>query len=224
MEVSSNWNRYMEVVKADPNRDSGRTRVSTKKRSSKRRNSSKPDQPNPRKRPNDTQREARLTEVVALDCEMVGIQDGNESMLARVSIVNSKGQTLYDTFVKPTEPVVDYRTNVSGVRPSDLENGQDFQLVQTTVANMIKGRILVGHALKNDMQVLYLSHPRRKTRDTSKYKPFREINQGRTPSLKKLAQEILGVTLQSGEHSSVEDARAAMQLYNMYRKQWESGR
>ena len=59
-----------------------------------------------------------------MDCEMVGIgDDGKESMLARVSVVNQYGCCIYDKFVKPTERVTDYRTKVSGVRRADLLNG-----------------------------------------------------------------------------------------------------
>lgn len=66
----------------------------------------------------------RLTKVVAMDCEMVGVgREGRESMLARVSIVNQHGHCVYDHFVRPMEEVVDYRTKVSGVRKHDLENG-----------------------------------------------------------------------------------------------------
>ena len=66
-----------------------------------------------------------------MDCEMVGVGDGQESILARVSIVNHDGHPLYDTFVKPREVVTDYRTFVSGVRPEDLENGESDALVDT---------------------------------------------------------------------------------------------
>ena len=60
-----------------------------------------------------------------MDCEMVGVgSDGQDSILARVSIVNQFGQCIYDTFVKPTESVTDYRTHVSGVRAKDLAKGQ----------------------------------------------------------------------------------------------------
>ena len=58
-----------------------------------------------------------------MDCEMVGVGDGNENMLARVSVVNQHGEMVYDKFVKPMETVVDYRTHVSGVRREDMENG-----------------------------------------------------------------------------------------------------
>ncbi|XP_050463669.1 uncharacterized protein LOC126857866 isoform X1 [Cataglyphis hispanica] len=163
-----------------------------------------------------------LTKHIAMDCEMVGIGDGTESMLARISIVNKHGFCLYDKYVKPREKVVDYRTAVSGIRPEHLQDAEDFSTVQKEVADMLKGRILVGHALKHDLNVLFLSHPRRYWRDTSKYKPFRQISKGNTPSLKKLAHELLGREIQVGEHSSVEDARAAMQLYMLYKNKWES--
>ncbi len=60
---------------------------------------------------------------MALDCEMVGVGiNGQESALARVCIVNSYGNVIYDKFVRPNpkDPVVDYRTKWSGVRPADL--------------------------------------------------------------------------------------------------------
>lgn len=66
----------------------------------------------------------RLTKCLAMDCEMVGVgATGDESVLARISVVNQHGHCVYDKFVKPKEKVTDYRTWVSGVRPEDLENG-----------------------------------------------------------------------------------------------------
>ncbi|CAK9805891.1 RNA exonuclease 4 [Anthophora quadrimaculata] len=163
----------------------------------------------------------KLTKQVAMDCEMVGIGDGTESMIARVSIVNRHGFCVYDKYVKPREPVQDYRTEVSGIRPHNLQDGEDFEIVQKEVSDILKSRILVGHALKHDLDVLYLSHPRKHLRDTSRFKTFRKLSRGNTPSLKKLTHELLGREIQTGEHNSIEDARAAMQLYMLYRNKWE---
>ena len=56
---------------------------------------------------------------------MVGVgSDAKRHMLARVSIVNSHGHVVYDSFMAPQEKVVDYRTHVSGIRPENLKNGQ----------------------------------------------------------------------------------------------------
>lgn len=41
-------------------------------------------------------------------------------------------------------------------------------------------------------------------------------------SLKRLAKEILNIDIQSGEHSSVEDAWATLALYWMHSTEWEN--
>ncbi|KAG7274472.1 hypothetical protein CRUP_001437 [Coryphaenoides rupestris] len=152
-----------------------------------------------------------------MDCEMVGVgPDGEDSILARVSIVNLFGKLIYDRFVKPTEPVTDYRTAVSGVRPEDIRDGEEMKTVQKEVGEILEGRILVGHA------VLFLDHPKKKIRDTQKYKPFRQTVKSSRPSLKVLCREVLNVKVQQGEHSSVQDAQATMRLYTMVKKHWEA--
>ncbi|XP_051733809.1 RNA exonuclease 4 [Ctenopharyngodon idella] len=164
-----------------------------------------------------------LTRAVAMDCEMVGVGlDGQESILARVSIVNHFGKCIYDKYVKPTEKVTDYRTAVSGIRPADIENGADFKTVQKEVAQILEGRILVGHAIHNDLKILLLGHPKKMIRDTQKYKPFKERVKSSRPALRVLSKKILNVEVQKGEHSSVQDAQATMRLYTMVKKQWEA--
>ncbi|KAM8802435.1 RNA exonuclease 4 [Rhynchonycteris naso] len=163
-----------------------------------------------------------LTKALALDCEMVGVGPmGEESVVARVSIVNQFGKCVYDKYIKPTQPVTDYRTAVSGIRPEHLKQGEEFEVVQKEVTEMLRGRILVGHAVHNDLKVLFLDHPKKKIRDTQKYKPFKsQVKTGR-PSLKLLAERILGARVQQAEHCSVQDAQAAMRLYVTVKKEWE---
>eukprot|EP00794_Sanderia_malayensis_P016743 gene16743-18437_t len=164
----------------------------------------------------------RITKYLAVDCEMVGVGiDGKDNMLARVSLVNSFGETVYDNFVLPMQKVVDYRTDVSGVRADNLRAAPTFKTVQEEVASLTKKKILVGHAINHDLKVLLLSHPRKDIRDTSTYKPFKKLLQTRYPSLKKLVKEVLQIDIQSGEHSSVEDARCTMKIFQLHRKQWE---
>ncbi|XP_076007611.1 RNA exonuclease 4 [Genypterus blacodes] len=164
-----------------------------------------------------------LTRAVAIDCEMVGVgPDGEDSILARVSLVNHFGKCIYDKYVKPTERVTDYRTAVSGIRPQDIKDGEDVQTVQREVGEILGGRIVVGHAIHNDLKILLLDHPKKKIRDTQKYKPFKKTVKSGRPSLKLLCREILNVKVQQGEHSSVQDAQATMRLYTMAKKQWEA--
>ncbi|XP_045145296.1 RNA exonuclease 4 [Echinops telfairi] len=95
-----------------------------------------------------------LTRALALDCEMVGVgPTGEDSMAARVSLVNQHGKCVYDKYIRPTEPVTDYRTAISGIRPQDLQQGEELAVVQREVAGLLEGRLLVGHALHNDLKV-----------------------------------------------------------------------
>ncbi|KAJ3044019.1 3'-5' exonuclease [Rhizophlyctis rosea] len=166
----------------------------------------------------------KIGKYIGMDCEMVGVgPEGATSVLARVSLVNFHGHTILDTFVSPQEKVTDYRTHVSGVTPKLLKDAPSFQSVAKQVADIIRDRIVVGHALKNDFACLLLDHPHRLVRDTANYKPFREqFARGRTPALRKLVKELLGLEIQKGEHSSVEDARVAMLLYKSVRDTWEA--
>lgn len=158
---------------------------------------------------------------MAIDCEMVGTgPNGSQSVLARVSLVNYHGHILVDSFVKPKERVTDWRTWVSGVRASDMVNAKSFEVVQKEVAELVEGKILIGHAVENDTKVrlapsmvermptlspqaLLLSHPSPLLRDTQTFKALREVAKTKKPGLKKLTELELGLKIQAGAHSSV---------------------
>ncbi|GAA96955.1 uncharacterized protein L969DRAFT_96846 [Mixia osmundae IAM 14324] len=170
-----------------------------------------------------TGRKAKPGEYVALDCEFVGVgPDAEESMLARVSIVNYFGVLVYDTFVRPKEAVTDYRTFVSGVREQDLRDAPTFEEVARKVADIIEGKILVGHAIHNDTQALMLKHPSHAIRDTARHAPIHDLAKTKRPALKKIAKLFLGIDIQAGEHSSIDDARATMAVYRHFKDDWEA--
>lgn len=171
-----------------------------------------------------SQKNIEIGKYVAIDCEFVGVgPEGRESHLARITVVNYHGSVVMDQFVRPREKVTDWRTWISGVKPSHMQNAIDFDTAQLKVAKLLSGRILVGHAVNHDLESLALSHPKSLTRDTSKHLPFRKnYAKGKTPSLKKLVKEIFGVDIQVGEHSSVDDARATMLLYRKHKNEFET--
>jgi RNA exonuclease 4 len=165
---------------------------------------------------------------VALDCEMVGVGPGGQrSVLARVSVVDLNGKCLLDTFVRVQEKVTDYRTFVSGVRAKDLINAMDFGKCRKYVQKLIANKVLVGHALENDLQVLRITHPWYSIRDTSNYHSFMQIDYSgmwRPRRLRDLARQHLGILIQQAgvEHDSMEDACAAMALYKTVQNEWDS--
>lgn len=166
---------------------------------------------------------------VALDCEMVGVgpEPNRDSALARVSLVNYHGHQIYDSYVQVPRhiEITDYRTAVSGIEPKHMRKdvARPFDEVRNDLKILLQGRILVGHAVKNDLDVLILKHDKRLIRDTSKFSKFRELASipGRTPGLKLLAEKLLGVEIQVGAHSSVEDARATMALFRLEKHSFE---
>ncbi|RQM24323.1 hypothetical protein B5M09_001603 [Aphanomyces astaci] len=141
--------------------------------------------------------------IVAMDCEMVGVGvGGTRSVLARCSIVDFNGDVVYDEHVKPLEKVTDYRTHVSGIRSKSFRNAISFAQVrrihcQVDVGAILKDKILVGHAVRNDLQKLL------------------------PKALRHLALEVLDKTIQAGEHDSVIDARTTLELYKKAMVPWE---
>ncbi|XP_042640991.1 interferon-stimulated 20 kDa exonuclease-like 2 [Tyto alba] len=169
----------------------------------------------------------RPRKLVAIDCEMVGTGPGGRtSALARCSIVSEGGDVLYDQYVRPTAPVVDYRTRWSGIRRQHLVNAVPFGKAQREILRILAGKIVVGHAICNDFKALKYFHPKALTRDTSKIPLLNR--KGGFPehvaiSLKRLTKELLHKDIQVGKsgHSSVEDARATMELYKVVEVEWE---
>mmetsp|Transcript_12901 Transcript_12901/g.32516 ORF Transcript_12901/g.32516 Transcript_12901/m.32516 type:complete len:369 (+) Transcript_12901:151-1257(+) len=173
--------------------------------------------------------ESVRAKYIALDCEMVGIgTDGKKSALARVSIVDWNLQALLDTFVQVPMRVTDFRTHVSGVEPKHIKsqnNAMPVNECRTKVAAILKDKILVGHALTNDFKALMTSHPKEMIRDTAKYRPFQRYGNGkwRPRKLRDLVKENLKGKegFQEGEHDSVQDAMATMELFQVVYNQWE---
>uniref|UniRef100_A0A8B9Z081 Interferon stimulated exonuclease gene 20 n=1 Tax=Buteo japonicus TaxID=224669 RepID=A0A8B9Z081_9AVES len=165
---------------------------------------------------------------VAIDCEMVGTgPQGRLSELARCSVVNYEGDVIYDKYVQPELPIVDYRTRWSGITKQHMKSAIPFKAAQAEILKILKDKIVVGHAVHNDFQALKYFHPKDRTRDTSRI-PMLNKRAGlpgrASVSLKSLARHLLQKKIQVGckGHSSVEDAQTAMELYRLVEVQWET--
>mmetsp|Transcript_7896 Transcript_7896/g.13071 ORF Transcript_7896/g.13071 Transcript_7896/m.13071 type:complete len:278 (-) Transcript_7896:178-1011(-) len=174
--------------------------------------------------------EEEKEQYIAIDCEMVGTgYCGQHSSLARVCMVDWDGNTILDLHVRQTHEVTDYRTFVSGIVEDDLtdENAVEYNVCRDRVQELIEGKVLVGHALKNDLSALKIAHPWQQVRDTGKYEPFMKLRFDDgilwPKKLKVLAKEKLGKDIQeSGKpHCPFEDAKTALDLYKKARNKWE---
>lgn len=170
------------------------------------------------------------SEYLALDCEMVGVGDGGQSSsVARVTVIDWAGNVLLDEVIQQTEPVTDYRTFVSGITSQALDEAtMTVEECQELLLTLLHGHILVGHALKNDMKALGITHPWWLTRDTAKYEPFMKVRFDDgilwPRKLKDLVHEKLHQEIQvlGQPHNPFEDALAALDLYRSVRAKWEN--
>jgi RNA exonuclease 4 len=168
-------------------------------------------------------------QYLALDCEMVGVgRNATRSSLARVVIVNWRRQVLFDEHIIQSEPVTDYRTFVSGITEETLLQRARIPLdvCRARVAQILHNKVLVGHGLENDLNVLGINHPWWLVRDTACYQPFmhQRFEMWMPRKLKDLVFELLGKEIQEAgkPHDPCEDAVWAMNLYKIVRSDWES--
>jgi RNA exonuclease 4 len=160
---------------------------------------------------------------------VVGVGPGGaRSVLARVAIVDFFGRCLLDEFVRVEERVTDYRHHITGISEKDLSAPKAISYGQCrrAVIEIIRGKILVGHALQNDLQVLGIHHPWHSVRDTATHHKFMKRDRyGRTvPSrLRDLAAIHLHIEIQrpGRPHCPLEDACATMALYRKSQAYWD---
>ena len=150
--------------------------------------------------------------LFSIDCEMVQTEDGEDG-LARISVINEEMDCVLSKFIKPSQPIKDYRTKYSGIDEAMLVDVTvTLEDVQKELQQLLPSNcILIGHSLENDMKALKLCHPY--VIDTSilfspnalpKYKP----------ALKHVTKKILDRDIQCGSngHDPTEDAQACMEL------------
>ncbi|XP_056906898.1 apoptosis-enhancing nuclease isoform X2 [Takifugu flavidus] len=135
-----------------------------------------------------------LSTVVALDCEM------------------------------PCRPVTDYRTPWSGIQKHHLLDATPFAQAREEILATLEGKVVIGHSVYNDFEVLDINHPPHMVRDTS-MSPLLSQLAGFSckRSLKVLTSKLLNRKIQGGRqgHNSVEDAQAALDLYKLVEGEWE---
>ncbi len=81
----------------------------------------------------------------------------------------------------------------------------------------MEGKIVVGHTLEKDFEVLGLDIKPKLVRDVAVFRFF--MNGKKKVKLSELCLKYLNIKIQGGVHSSAEDARAALELYKLYKKE-----
>ncbi|KAJ2844648.1 poly(A)-specific ribonuclease, partial [Coemansia erecta] len=194
-----------------------------------------------------TKQEAELMEkgqfMCAFDAEFVVLEaaktevfsDGTQQVLqpeihtlARLSIVRASGGTLHgvpfvDDYVETTRPIADLATQYSGIHAGDLTVGTSPYKLSTMKEVYKKlqllvdcGCIIIGHGLKHDFRVCNIVVPAAQQRDTMVL--FQSPHHIRPIALRFLYWFFYQKNVQTGEHSSVEDAQTALKVFESYRR------
>lgn len=61
-----------------------------------------------------------------------------ENGLARISVVNEHGDVIINTFCKPPGQISDYRYDITGITPDDLENAMEYEECRKIVKYFFK--------------------------------------------------------------------------------------
>ncbi|ORY41256.1 hypothetical protein BCR33DRAFT_661317 [Rhizoclosmatium globosum] len=128
-----------------------------------------------------------------------------QSQLARVSIVDGYGDLLLDSFVLPEDPIVDYRTQWSGITKEKLVGGlsPSFDEISKKLKEIVtESSVVVGQSIDNDLKALKMQIPMNRIRDTALFYQRFHPNR-RTFSLKNVAKWCMGLQIQDGAHDSV---------------------
>ncbi|GAB1517761.1 poly(A)-specific ribonuclease [Rhizoctonia solani] len=174
--------------------------------------------------------------LVAIDAEFVSLQkeenemrsDGTKKVirpsqlcLARVSVLREDGRAFIDDYIHTSDTIVDYLTEFSGIKPGDLDPySSEHALVPLKTAYkklrllIDLGCIFIGHGLSKDFRIINIAVPKEQVIDTVDIYFLKERQ--RRIGLRFLSWYLLRQTIQIDTHNSIEDARAALLLYNLY--------
>ena len=190
------------------------------------------------------QQQCRFGGVVALDCEMVACQPDvssiphspskrgknkrrvpkEVSVAGRCTIVDYHGKVLYDSYLRPNQPILSLRTRYSGITAQDMQMAIPIDDARLEILDILRGKLVVAHDISNDLEALAITLPPEMIRDTCFYVALRRragLGVMNRPSLKNLSLRLLGKEIQNRAHCSCEDSRTAMELYHCVEEEWE---
>eukprot|EP00252_Welwitschia_mirabilis_P006215 TRINITY_DN17016_c0_g1_i1.p1 TRINITY_DN17016_c0_g1~~TRINITY_DN17016_c0_g1_i1.p1 ORF type:complete len:502 (-),score=92.44 TRINITY_DN17016_c0_g1_i1:196-1701(-) len=151
--------------------------------------------------------------IISIDCEMVLCRDGTQEVV-QVCAVDQNLATVLNTLVKPSKPVVDYLTHITGIKAADLEDVEcTLKDVQEKLKKLLTpNTIVVGHSLYHDLKVLQVDHAR--VIDTALIFDIKNRPPGYTPSLVTLCKAVLGWDFreEGKPHVCLDDAIVPMKL------------
>jgi len=111
-----------------------------------------------RQRAIQTARKILEARPVYLDTETTGLENSDE--IIEISIIDDDGQVLFESLVKPSQPIPVSATSIHGITNEDVQNALNWPAVWPQVRSVLFGRLIVIYNEAFDLRMMQQSHAR----------------------------------------------------------------
>ena len=113
-----------------------------------------------RQRAVETARKVLSAKPVYLDTETTGLNRTDE--IIEISIIDDDGQVLFETLVKPSQPIPADSMRVHGITNQEVQTARTWPAVWPLVRSVLYSRLIVIYNEEFDLRMMQQSHARYK--------------------------------------------------------------
>jgi DNA polymerase-3 subunit epsilon len=90
--------------------------------------------------------------AIFLDTETTGLYQDDE--IVEIAIINSRGETLLDTLVRPTQKISNDAKSIHGISNKMVKNAPSFKEISDRLQDLLKGQVLIAYNDDFDIKML----------------------------------------------------------------------
>lgn len=107
---------------------------------------------------------------VYLDTETTGLD--NSSEIIEISIVDDDGKVLFESLVRPSQPIPAASTRIHGLRDEDVRTARPWPILWPEIRNVLFNRLIVMYNESFDKRMIEQTHKRYNMRVTDRLQTF----------------------------------------------------
>jgi DNA polymerase III subunit epsilon len=111
-----------------------------------------------RQRAVETARKVISARPVYLDTETTGLSKTDE--IVEISIVDDEGIVLFESLVKPSQPIPPASTRIHGITDEEVQSARTWPAVWPQIRSVLFGRLVVIYNEEFDLRMMQQSHAR----------------------------------------------------------------
>jgi DNA polymerase III subunit epsilon len=111
-----------------------------------------------RQRAIETARKVISARPVYLDTETTGLTRSDE--IIEISIIDDEGLVLFESLVKPSQPIPPDSTRIHGITNDEVQNARTWPAIWPQIRSVLFGRLLVMYNEEFDLRMMQQSHAR----------------------------------------------------------------